>query len=353
MRTLRGLRTGPLQRRLALAVALAASAAVLQPAPGPVAAAVGTGGPVHRLGVPSAAAAAALPADTCTLAGSVRTCELWARATTIDLPGAPAVPALGYADSATGQATVPGPVLVAHKGETLQVVLHNDLAVPTSLALPQLAAVPDIVGVSPGGQKTYRVKLDRPGTTIYEAGLTAAGPRQVAQGMAGALVVRPPAAGTAYGPGTAFDDEAVVVLQEVDPRLNANPTGFDIAQYAPTYRLINGAAFPDTAPVPTVAGHTVLVRYVNAGLVDHTMAPLGATQSVVGADAFRADRPAGALSALVPSGGTADALVDVPAGTTAGSDLPLYEPAGLLDNAGATSGGTVDFGGLMTFLHVS
>ena len=34
--------------------------------------------------------------------------------------------------------------------------------------------------------------------------------------------------------------------------------------YAPRYWLINGQAYPDTAEIDTIAGNTVLLRYVNA-----------------------------------------------------------------------------------------
>ncbi len=71
-------------------------------------------------------------------------------------------------------------------------------------------------------------------------------------GLYGALIVRPPAAGQAYDdPATAFDDEAVLVLSEIDPALNnsATPATFDMRKYAPRYFLINGRTHPDTAPV--------------------------------------------------------------------------------------------------------
>ena len=35
--------------------------------------------------------------------------------------------------------------------------------------------------------------------------------------------------------------------------------------YLATYWLINGKAYPDTAPITATAGQRVLLRYVNAG----------------------------------------------------------------------------------------
>jgi hypothetical protein len=79
-------------------------------------------------------------------------------------------------------------------------------------------------------------------------------------------------AGTGYGsPLSAFDDETALVLSEVDPSFNANPMSFDLRKFQPIYRLINGKAYPETAPIATAAGRRVLLRYVNAGLSAHAM----------------------------------------------------------------------------------
>jgi len=64
------------------------------------------------------------------------------------------------------------------------------------------------------------------------------GPREVAMGLSGALIVRPtgftnPA--TDYGAGTEFNDEAALVLTDVDPRLNADPLHFDLRNFDGTY----------------------------------------------------------------------------------------------------------------------
>ena len=112
-------------------------------------------------------------------------------------------------------------------------------------------------------------------------------------GLAGAFVVLP-ADGTAYGsqptgyPSTAYDDEAVLVLSEIDPVLNNNvshshdvtpPAPFDMRDFNPRYRLINGKAFPETDPVSTDQDHQVLLRYVNVGSQSHSMTSWAATRS--------------------------------------------------------------------------
>ena len=92
-------------------------------------------------------------------------------------------------------------------------------------------------------------------------------------GLAGALVVLP-ADGSAYGapagyPATSYDDDAVLVLSEIDPALNANPTTFDMRNFAPNYRMFNGKPYPAADPISTDQNHNVLLRYVNVGSQMH------------------------------------------------------------------------------------
>jgi len=103
--------------------------------------------------------------------------------------------------------------------------------------------IPDLTGAPVGGMTSYEFTATDPGTFLYEAGLLDNAQHQVAMGLYGALVVRPTAAppagftGQAYtSPATAFNDEALVVLSEIDPALNnsAAPASFDMRQYKPS-----------------------------------------------------------------------------------------------------------------------
>jgi hypothetical protein len=188
---------------------------------------------------------------------------------------------------------------------------------------------------------------------VYEAGHTANGTRQVAMGLAGAIVVLP-SDGTGYGTdATAYDDDAVMVLGEVDPRLNADPSGFDMRDFAPRYRLINGKPFPETDPVPTDQGHRVLVRYVNAGSQAHSMSVLGGNQVEVAQDGHRMTYSQTVTAETVVPGATLDALVAMPTGPEA--KLAVYEAAGRLSNDGQHTADPTQlaFGGMMTFLDTA
>ncbi|MCW2503795.1 MAG: Multicopper oxidase, partial [Actinomycetia bacterium] len=224
---------------------------------------------------------------------------------------------------------------------------------------------PDQTGAAPGAAKTYTFTASRPGTYLYEAGHTADGARQATMGLVGALVVRAPArAGqpTAYGSATsAYDDEAVLVLTEVDPAFStsADPLVFDKRSFHPTYRLINGKAFPETDPVATDVGRKVLLRYVNAGLDAHPMTTLGTDQWVAGEDARATSYPEGAVTVPLAPGKTIDAIASLPTGQD-GRRFLVYESGGSLSNAGQTDGAVQTgispqqaFGGMMTSLDTN
>jgi FtsP/CotA-like multicopper oxidase with cupredoxin domain len=237
-------------------------------------------------------------------------------------------------------------------GEVLSITLDNGLAENVALAFPgQQPLVPDTIGATPGGTKTYMVTMSRPGTFLYEAGGPNA-PRQVAMGLYGALVVPSGTAGQAYGTAaSAYDSQAVLVLGEIDPVLNGvlpdPPNGaFDMNNYAPKYFLINGQAYDDTAEIEALAGDRVLLRYVNGALSHHTMELLGLHQREIAEDAYPLDDPLDLVSETFPTGTTGDMIVTVPASATVGTSFPLFSR-----NLNVTNDGTFP-GGMLTYISV-
>lgn len=304
----------------------------------------------------------ALLASASTAQAATVTVDLWAKPGTVLLPGIAApVTVWGYATSDLGPATVPGPAIVVTQGDTVVVTLTNGLAEVTALDFAGQSLIPDQVGAAPGGSRTYAFTADAPGTYLYQAGLLAGAQHQAPMGLYGALVVRPasapdvPIAGQAYaGAATAFDDEAVLVLSELDPALNgaAAPAAFDLRNYAPRYFLINGQPYPGTAPIQTQAGHRVLLRYVNAGLQHHSMALLGLNQAVVATDGRPRTYGQAVVAETVAPGQTMDAIATIPAGALAGSKFALFDGSLKLYN-GTGTGVNAGFGGMLTFLTTS
>ena len=304
------------------------------------------------------APAAALPTSVCPPDGDgVPTCELWAKAGTTNLTATvTGVPIWSFVASAAGNVTVPvGPTLVVTESSSpMSILLHNQ--VPTesvSLSLPQMDNfAEDTTGAASGSDAKYTFTPKRPGTFIYEAGGTADGARQAAMGLVGALVVLPDPSGTAYGPGTEYTNEQVLVISDVDPGLNNNPGSYDMRNFQPHFRLFNGVAYPATTPIPVDAGGTTLLRLVNGGIVQHSIGVLGTTQTVIAESARKLKIPYGVAAENVTAGDTLDMLVKIPAAE--GLKYAVYDSSMRLDNDGALgTGNVVNFGGGLTFLQAS
>jgi hypothetical protein len=164
-------------------------------------------------------------------------------------------------------------------------------------------------------------------------------------------VIHPAAAGQAYADAaTAYDTDAVLVMSELDPALNDAPikADFDMRKFNPRYFLINGQAHPDTSPIATDGGNTVLLRYVNAGVLYHSMGVLGAGQSVIALDGSPLDQVRHFTAETFGPGQTADALVTAP-GTVADPQLLSVYDANLLLHNSNTGGG----GGMFTSIEVA
>jgi len=272
------------------------------------------------------------------------------------LPDGLTSPVLGYAQESAPPVTTPpitapgGPVLVVNQGDLVTVTLHNDLTEPTALLFQGQAMVPDTAGVAAGGTRDYSFTASSPGTFLYEAGPIANAQHQVARGLYGALVVRPvfatpPLQPQAYASDTtAYDDEAVLVLSELDPALNSSaaPATFDMRDFAPRYFLINGKAYPATAPILTAAGRKVLLRYVNAGIRHHSMTLLGVQQDLVAKDGSPTTYTGRRVAETIAPGQTMDAVATIPAGAT-GQFALMDGNLNLFNNKAPGLGGMLTF----------
>jgi uncharacterized repeat protein (TIGR01451 family) len=281
--------------------------------------------------------------------------------------GTVSVPVWGYKDCAGPSITAPGgPVLTVNQGDRVKITLTNSLTEPTALLFQGQDMVPDTTGVAAAGAKDYLFTATNPGTYLYEAGLLPNAKHQVAMGLYGALVVRPtgitlptvPAGltGQAYASAdTAFHEEAVMVLSEIDTALNNRalatslvpPATFDMRKFAPKYFLVNGKVYPNTDLIPSAIGHNVLLRYVNAGIKPHTMATLGLRQNIVGNDGSPITHPRNGVSETVAPGQTLDAIATVSATAALGSKFAVYDAGMNLNNSN-----TAGMGGMLTFVDL-
>ncbi len=286
-----------------------------------------------------AATAASVPFDLYAVTGS-----------SVFPTGGQTVNVWGYSQTNAAVTAPGGPTLTVTQGDSVTITLHNQLSEATSLLIQGQPMVPDRTGAAPAGSTTYTFTADRPGTYLYEAGLVPNAEHQVAMGLYGAFVVRPATANQAYeDASTAYDDEVVMVLSEIDPALNnaANPAAFDMRKYAPRYFLVNGKAYPNTPEIPIGAGRTVLLRYLNAGNQYHSMAVLGAHQTVIALDGSPLTYSSRYVAETFGPGQTADALVSPPT-TATSARVPLYDGSLLQHNSNRAGAG-----GMVAFLAVA
>jgi FtsP/CotA-like multicopper oxidase with cupredoxin domain len=217
---------------------------------------------------------------------------------------------------------MPGPTLCVREGDRVKVRLTNHLDVPVSMIFPgQLGVIS--IGGSPGllaaevdpcagppcPRVVYTFHAEHPGTYLYESGTKPH--KQVQMGLYGAIVVRP-----AMGDNFAYDDpttefdpdrEFLLLIHDIDPDLHrAVELGhaYHVTRMHDRYWTINGRSFPDTIadngvpwlPVqpygalvqveasPDTDVLPALIRYANAGMVNHPFHPHGNHLRVIGRD---------------------------------------------------------------------
>ncbi|HEY4888279.1 MAG TPA: hypothetical protein VIJ58_06835, partial [Candidatus Dormibacteraeota bacterium] len=317
-----------------------------------------------------AAPASSLPIGPCTLSATSATCELWATTGTITFPGsAPLVmPVWGFSTSSTpGTAAVPGPVLVANAGESIQITVHNALpAGPAGLAIPNRISIevpasssqPDLSGVDRNNVRTYNFGSLPPGTYLYEAGPTPYGARQVKMGLAGILIVRPSnfdgptGCNCAYANGAgAFVDESTLLLNEFDPAFNSDPFNSDPVDFSPSEYTINGQAFDPTHPgsgkINVVSGDVLLLHYANLSEHERGITIANERQTILADDSYVLTNPVDVATKWLNPGQVSDSFVTIDPSFPPYTHVPVYD-AGLHLSNGADSG----LGGMFTYLDV-
>jgi FtsP/CotA-like multicopper oxidase with cupredoxin domain len=292
-----------------------------------------------------------------TASAAAVTINLCAEPGTATLTGAVTVPIWGFHTGACGSAaaTLPGPQLVVNEGDTVTVNITNGLPAGHTLTfeIPGITFDAGPTDVAAGASGAVSFTASAPGTYLYVAG--GGEGRQAAMGLAGSLLVRSATTGQAYDSATtAYDTETTLVLGAVDPNFNAAPDTYDMYSYNATYWLINGKAYPDTAGITAAAASRLLLRYVNAGFDNTSMALLGMHEHVVARDAHLLNNPFDAAAETIPAGATEDAIAVVPAGgAPSANGFALYNRQLHLTNGDQTGPNPTPAtgGGMLTFIH--
>ena len=310
------------------------------------------------------------------------TYDLVAGVTTVTptpMPDGTTVTMWGYGLTA-GTITSPGPELVVPPGDTTLVVnLTNTLAEPISIMIPGLTLqAADRVPVwddgstglrganltkrvrslvketaAGGATATYTYTGVTPGTYLYQSGTDPS--VQVQMGLYG-TVYQNFVAGQAYeATGTVpvgslqYDDEAVLLLSEIDPALHAavragtygTAVYRSTIEYDPKYFLYNGDATDAIGSLSGMtAGNDVLVRILNAGLETRTLILQNLFMNILAQDGNLQPYVKQKYSLVVPAGKTIDVIVSLPAGFI-GTALQLFDSRNMVSQGvGGAAGRT-------------
>jgi FtsP/CotA-like multicopper oxidase with cupredoxin domain len=265
-------------------------------------------------------------------------------ATTEYLPGKPAqVWAYRDAGDPDGVATVPGPLLRAPLGASVEIELRNELEVDTTIHWHgvRVPAMQDgtptaQIPVAPGERFTYTFDAVDAGTFWYHPHVE--GDVQIERGLYGAFVVDGPEVIDVAA-------ERVLVLDDVkleaDGRLSEDTDALDLMLGRQgNVLLVDGQRRPSVA---AQAGTRERWRFINAANGRYFSLQLsGASWRVIGSDGGLLPAPIATTTLLVAPGERYDVLVDLPveAGTELvletvyydrGHDIPDPGPLALLD----------------------
>lgn len=166
---------------------------------------------------------------------------------------------------------VPGPEIRVTQGDTVRVILTNELDEGTAihwhgLIIPNaMDGVPFITQppVNPGERFTYEFTAKNPGSHMYHSHMNSA--EQVTKGLLGAFIIEPKDK-SAY---PAFDKEYTMILGDAG-------LGF----------TLNGKGFPATEAITANKGERLLVRFMNEGLMIHPMHLHGMPMTIVAQDGY-------------------------------------------------------------------
>jgi FtsP/CotA-like multicopper oxidase with cupredoxin domain len=179
------------------------------------------------------------------------------------------VKALGY------NGVWPGPLLSVIEGDRIRAVFKNNLSESTGVhfhgqRIPNaMDGVPHVTQepVKPGASFAYEFVARTPGSHMYHSHHNATD--QVGRGLLGAFIVQPRDAGQRY-------DRLYGASQDIIWISNDTLGGF----------TINGRGFPATAPIVARLGETIVIRFMNEGIMMHPWHLHGMPMRVVARDGY-------------------------------------------------------------------
>ncbi len=190
---------------------------------------------------------------------------------------------------------IPGPIIRATEGERVRINVTNNLTESTAVHWHGLYVPFDQDGVGgltqdpikPGETFTYEFTLRNSGTHMYHAHHNSAD--QVNRGLLGAFIIDP------KDPSTMpeYDREYIMVV-------NDTSLGF----------TINGKGWPATEMLTAKLGEKILIRFMNAGFMNHPLHLHGMPMRIIAKDGWPLPQPYMCDTIDVAPGNRYDAIVD-------------------------------------------
>ncbi|MBI5310876.1 MAG: copper oxidase [Actinobacteria bacterium] len=217
---------------------------------------------------------------------------------------------------------VPGPEIRVRNGERVRVKFTNKLPEPTTVHwhgvdVPNSQdGVPGVTQdpIQPGASQTYeftaRPAGDRngSGTFLYHSHFEE--DRQMPAGLAGSLIIEPPA-----GEAAPKNEHTLIVSEwTVNPSTGRVRGTMPMEGMLPNFFTINGKSFPDTEPINIKAGEKTYVRLINAGQFAHPLHLHGTAFRVVARDGHPSQDRSLRDTLTLESGERADVEFELPKG---------------------------------------
>jgi len=246
--------------------------------------------------------------------------------------------------------SMPGPTIEATAGDTIRVILKNELPEPTSIhwhGLEVPNAEDGAAGVTeaatlPGETHVYEFTLFQSGTFMYHTGFNVM--KQDALGLGGLVVIHP------KDEKNRPDREFAIMLQEwTFPPGNPNP---NLASMAFNWFTFNGKSAPSIDIMRIKQGQRVRIRIGNLSMQSHPIHIHGYAWKVVGTEG----------GPIPESAQWSGATINVPPGTTRDVEFVAWNPGvwrfhchrlhHIMNAMADRPMGIMPHGGMFTLVHV-
>lgn len=246
--------------------------------------------------------------------------------------------------------SIPGPTIEAHEGDTIRVVLKNELPEPTSIhwhgfEIPnnQDGAAPETQRpVMPGEKFTYEFTLHQSGTLMYHSGFNVM--RQEHMGLHGSVVIHP----KKYK--KKIDKDFVIMLQQWAILPGSEYLDFVTMDF--NWFTFNGKSAPNIPVLTVNQGDHVRIRFTNVIMDGHPIHIHGYRWKNVSTEG----------GPIKSSAQTKGSTIFVTAGTTRDVEFTAWNPGiwrlhchklhHIVNAHAQVPMGHMEHGGMFTLVHV-